>query len=551
MSIGYTMDYDYFPNTNKINTIEESYDSEDGINSMDRNSTHTFTYDENGNTTQELQDIEDINNGGSKKNVSAKRHIVWQEDNLMCALSDDNAATHFIYDGNGERVLKISEQWHKVFVNSELSANPQMEPGYTIYVNPYMTVSHDGRYTKHIFAGSDRVVSKIGNPKDYGPGDPTALGLGLPNGKRGILEGLIGKNCGELGLEITYNSQKPLTPGQPLGLTNDNDDPELLQYFFTKDHLGSSTIISNGAGIPIQHIEYTAFGETFADWRTETYDTPYRFTGKEQDSETGLYYYGARYYDPRLGRFLSVDPLAEKYGAWSPYAYVFDNPLKFNDPTGMGAETDYYDNNGKLLLHTNDGSKDAVIINDEIGFGQSIACRSPKILNSKEYRKTLEGYGTAYDVESFSNFFDSNEGDIEAQRADGRPMHINSAGTGVKVANEHATFLYKNSDGVVTIGPENIQGVSSGQIPSERLVPSKEGSVGTLHTHPAQGKGLRKLLGDGGIYGYSYSRNIAEGAPSLFDYNYHAPKNGGYSIFTTAKSHVFFNNKGHFFSIPR
>ncbi|MEZ4909206.1 MAG: RHS repeat-associated core domain-containing protein [Saprospiraceae bacterium] len=90
--------------------------------------------------------------------------------------------------------------------------------------------------------------------------------------------------------------------------------------------------------MPIQHIEYTAFGEAFADWRTETYDTPYRFTGKEQDSETGLYYYGARYYDPRLGRFLSVDPLAEKYGAWSPYAYTFDNPLKFNDPTGMGAE---------------------------------------------------------------------------------------------------------------------------------------------------------------------------------------------------------------------
>ncbi|MEZ4909208.1 MAG: RHS repeat-associated core domain-containing protein, partial [Saprospiraceae bacterium] len=84
--------------------------------------------------------------------------------------------------------------------------------------------------------------------------------------------------------------------------------------------------------------EYTAFGETFADWRTETYDTPYRFTGKEQDSETGLYYYGARYYDPRLGRFLSVDPLAEKYGAWSPYAYTFDNPLKFNDPDGSAPE---------------------------------------------------------------------------------------------------------------------------------------------------------------------------------------------------------------------
>lgn len=53
----------------------------------------------------------------------------------------------------------------------------RLEPGFTLYVNPYLTVSHDGRYTKHIFAGEDRVVSKIGNPLDYIPGDPTGIGV--------------------------------------------------------------------------------------------------------------------------------------------------------------------------------------------------------------------------------------------------------------------------------------------------------------------------------------------------------------------------------------
>lgn len=61
----------------------------------------------------------------------------------------------------------------------------------------------------------------------------------------------------------------------------------------------------------------------------------YKFNGKELDEETGLYYYGARYYDPRTSIWLSVDPLAEKYPSWSSYSFCFDNPMKFIDYNGM------------------------------------------------------------------------------------------------------------------------------------------------------------------------------------------------------------------------
>ena len=69
-------------------------------------------------------------------------------------------------------------------------------------------------------------------------------------------------------------------------------------------------------------------------------------TGKEKDSETGFYYFGARYYDCDLsGLFLSVDPMADKYPSISPYAYCAWNPIKLVDPYGEEAEDDWYKNN--------------------------------------------------------------------------------------------------------------------------------------------------------------------------------------------------------------
>ena len=85
----------------------------------------------------------------------------------------------------------------------------------------------------------------------------------------------------------------------------------------------------------ISYEEYYPYGSTsYRAVRSQT-ETPkrYRYTGKERDEESGLYYYGARYYAPWLGRWVSCDPVfrADKSNL---YAYVGNDPIGYNDPTG-------------------------------------------------------------------------------------------------------------------------------------------------------------------------------------------------------------------------
>jgi RHS repeat-associated protein len=91
-------------------------------------------------------------------------------------------------------------------------------------------------------------------------------------------------------------------------------------------------------GAVISYEEYYPYGSTsFQVGRssTEVSLKRYRYTGKERDEETGLYYHGARYYIPWLARWSAVDPLQGAMPEWSPYNYGYCNPITWTDPTGM------------------------------------------------------------------------------------------------------------------------------------------------------------------------------------------------------------------------
>ena len=106
-------------------------------------------------------------------------------------------------------------------------------------------------------------------------------------------------------------------------------------YYYHPDHLGSNTFITDISGNPYQLFLNLPFGESMAEQSSLGYfQSPYKFNGKELDKETGLYYYGARFYDPRVSSWLSVDPLAEKYPYQSNYVYCSNNPIMIIDPDG-------------------------------------------------------------------------------------------------------------------------------------------------------------------------------------------------------------------------
>lgn len=124
----------------------------------------------------------------------------------------------------------------------------------------------------------------------------------------------------------------------------------IYQY---KDHLGNNRLsyqdkdnngVINSSEI-VQENNYYAFGLTQKGYNgvVNGADNKYKYNGKElQDDKIGglsldLYDYGARNYDPALGRWMNIDPLAEKSRRFNPYAYAFNNPVFFIDPDGMEA----------------------------------------------------------------------------------------------------------------------------------------------------------------------------------------------------------------------
>lgn len=108
-------------------------------------------------------------------------------------------------------------------------------------------------------------------------------------------------------------------------------------YYYIQNHLGNNRVVAQADGSVLQVSHYYPFGMTFTENNMgDSRVQPYKYNGKEFDGERGLnvYDYSARYMDPALGRFMTVDPLAEKFYSVSPYVYCGNNPINLIDPDG-------------------------------------------------------------------------------------------------------------------------------------------------------------------------------------------------------------------------
>jgi RHS repeat-associated protein len=139
--------------------------------------------------------------------------------------------------------------------------------------------------------------------------------------------------------------------GQLAAEYSTGEPTEFGTSYLTADHLGSTRVVTDANGEVTERHDYRPFGEElFAGVSGRTADLKYsggdtgvrlKFTGKERDAETGLDYFGARYFSAAQGRFTSPDPKAFHAGhianpqKWNAYAYVLNNPLALIDPDGM------------------------------------------------------------------------------------------------------------------------------------------------------------------------------------------------------------------------
>jgi len=109
------------------------------------------------------------------------------------------------------------------------------------------------------------------------------------------------------------------------------DTTPAIQYHL-EDHLGSSAVSMGDNGSTISKEEYYPYGETsFGSYAKKRY----RYTGKERDEESGMYYFGARYYSVWTCRFISIDPLTADYPYLTPYNYAGNKPIIHKDIDGL------------------------------------------------------------------------------------------------------------------------------------------------------------------------------------------------------------------------
>ena len=113
---------------------------------------------------------------------------------------------------------------------------------------------------------------------------------------------------------------------------------QLNEAYYLKDHLGNIRVTLDGNGNVLTSDDYYPFGLQMPgrSYNIAMTGNQYKFSGKELDTEGGLdwYYFGARYFDPVIGRFLSIDRFTDRYPSLTPYHYTANNPLIFIDING-------------------------------------------------------------------------------------------------------------------------------------------------------------------------------------------------------------------------
>ncbi len=362
----------------------------------EQENSHDLRWDAAGNLTQRTT------YNDPRGDLSA-RFLFWTIDNRLHTVADENYYSYYVYDHQGNRAIKLTGESNVMDVNAEMMSTASALTSPTLYPSPYLVLTEKG-YTKHYYAGTERLAARLGcgglNHLLEETGLNTTADLLFDQCLERASEDMTAPNemdC--INLPEPFEGElKPIEPDMiPLRLvaevavelkdfreTMDNvsapclwsqapaleeggptswEDAEEV-YFYHSDHLGSASWITDHHGDAIQHLQYLPFGAPFVDQRASGYHERFTFTGKERDEETGYGYFGARYMDHELMTgWLSVDPMADKYPNISPYAYCAWNPVKLVDPDGREISP-VFSSTGRFRGNTKEGYMGEIIIYD-------------------------------------------------------------------------------------------------------------------------------------------------------------------------------------------
>ena len=395
LNAGYELAYTYGKDAGRKFQLDNVRDinyrtEETPTEGMNINNGHKYTYDLNGNLV--YINTSRVKRDGKEDEKATEQKYRWDEDNRLMVLSDNGKTSRYTYNAAGERIMKSYGTMEGVYINGAPQGITFHETdNFTLYPASIISINKN-RFTKHYFIGDKRIASRIGTglfnnvygrngsyvtagQQDYAermnqiqtqkeayykkvgvaPGVPTEKGAyGDPEntgvGYNAVLTELGNHDVPQGWIQTPRPNTTPNTnPGPPVSWNDPSnpDDPQAgygyipndttkeETFFYHSDHLGSTSYITDDHANITQYDAYLPYGELLVDEHSSSEDLPYKFNGKELDEETGLYYYGARYMDPKISMWLGVDPLREKYPSVTGYCYTMDNPIGLMDPTGM------------------------------------------------------------------------------------------------------------------------------------------------------------------------------------------------------------------------
>ncbi|MGP4024350.1 SpvB/TcaC N-terminal domain-containing protein [Actinomadura sp. 3N407] len=276
-----------------------------------------YVYDEAGNI------VELSHHGGDAANPGWRRTYAYDEPGLLRPALPSNRLTSTTV---GTTTETYSVDGTGYDANGNMLRMPQLQQLEWDFKNQLRMTARQNERTFYVYDADGQRIRKV-----------TESATGSVKDERIYLGGFeIHRRQGPN--PLVHETLHIQGDGQRIALvetrTQGDGPPQLVRYQFG-NHLGSAVLELDDTAQIISYEEFTPYGSTsYQAVRAQT-EVPkrYRFTGKERDEESGLYYHGARYYAPWLARWASCDPiLAREYA--HPYAFVANNPVKSTDPNG-------------------------------------------------------------------------------------------------------------------------------------------------------------------------------------------------------------------------